>query len=200
MRRPRLILHPKNPQAALIEQSTLQHALQQAGLINQKLDAEEAHGFEGGVELMRLICFLGCSPKVILDQAEAGKEEAEIGCGSHLTYVRLPPAEDTLQFLSTRQNLVEAPKCSRCKSTDADWHRQIQPGPQADDPQWQCPNCGHQLSATRLPWRKTAGFARQWLEIIGIYPSEAVPDQSLLDTLGRLNGERWVYFYDRGDA
>lgn len=44
-------------------------------------------------------------------------------------------------------------------------------------------------------WRKSAGFARFFIEITEIYPKEAIPQPGLLSALETMSDERWKYFY-----
>ena len=48
-----------------------------------------------------------------------------------------------------------------------------------------------------MNWRKSAGFARQFIEIFNVYPNEAVPADALLSALQQASGVTWKYFYVR---
>jgi hypothetical protein len=60
---------------------------------------------------------------------------------------------------------------------------------------WSCAACGCNSELTALHFRKTAGFGKVFVEIRGIYPSEAVPGAALLTTLQLQTGGRWRYMY-----
>jgi hypothetical protein len=58
-----------------------------------------------------------------------------------------------------------------------------------------CGHCHADSPFWKWNWRQTAGVARLFVDIWGIYPSEAVPGDTLLHTLATLTGSPWVWFY-----
>ena len=60
---------------------------------------------------------------------------------------------------------------------------------------WRCTHCGHTGHITGLGFRKSAGFGHSFVEIRGIYPSEAVPGEALLNALKSLTHDDWSTLY-----
>jgi hypothetical protein len=88
------------------------------------------------------------------------------------------------------------PRCPACRAPLADWQSRLQAW--KDDPahgDWHCGQCGAIGDITGLNFRKTAGFGRSFVEIRGIYPSEAVPAETLLNTLKSLTHGDWSTLY-----
>ncbi|MGB5475265.1 MAG: hypothetical protein WBQ78_17550, partial [Gammaproteobacteria bacterium] len=89
-----------------------------------------------------------------------------------------------------------APRCPACRQPDRDWDRHL--AAWRKDPaiiEWTCSRCGHAGRLTDLQFRKSAAFSCTWVEVRGIHPSEAVPDEALLTRLRQLTACRWQYIY-----
>ena len=71
----------------------------------------------------------------------------------------------------------------------ATWRRS--PGNNA----WRCEHCGHAGRIHDLDFRHQGGFARTFIELWGIHPSEAVPVDALLSALATFSGCDWRYLY-----
>ncbi|MEA3291571.1 MAG: hypothetical protein U9Q71_04610, partial [Pseudomonadota bacterium] len=60
-----------------------------------------------------------------------------------------------------------------------------------------CGNCGAEQALADLDWRRSACVARSVLIVRGIYESEAMPAEVLLQKLEELTGAAWDYCYIR---
>ena len=96
------------------------------------------------------------------------------------------------------RTLGDVMSCPRCRKPEPHWKPALQAWQQGKQgPEWECQSCGFRGSLSDLVFRKSAGFGRTFLEIRGIYPSEAVPGSVLLDTLASLTGGPWTTIYLR---
>jgi hypothetical protein len=67
----------------------------------------------------------------------------------------------------------------------------------APDDHWQCPDCGQQGAMHSINWRKTAGFAKIFIEVTPVFPGEAIPSDKLLNLLHSFTGSSWNWFYSK---
>jgi hypothetical protein len=167
--------------------------LQAIGLIGLPREVNKRTFYPTGDRFLQLVSFLGCSPHIELDPpADPARLAADSAAGK-FCHVYLTRSE-TLQFRSDPR--TPTPRCPHCRAEVPDWQSLIQSwqrNPANGD--WHCPHCGATGPITGLSFRKSAGFGRIFLEIIGIYPSEAVPSDALLNTLEALTHGRWSALY-----
>lgn len=194
MRSPRLILHPTNLNYIPDQLRQLIDGLREAGFINGHLENGGPEAYQAGDEFLSFVCFLGCSPAVTLEHGqERSTEEREI------VHIRIPPPREHPEFIAGP--FTEPPVCPVCEMLDEAWQEQLQPGPQVGDiALWHCPHCHHECPIDRLDWRRGAGLVRFTIEIWGVYPAEALPDEQLIRLLRKLTGEDWSYFYSRDSS
>jgi hypothetical protein len=182
-----MILTPRDPLAAPEGAGELPALLSRLELIGSPLTGAPDPAYEAGERFLEWITFLGCSPMVELTGVLAE--------GGDFCHVRLPPISAGPRFLAGSD--VAEPICRHCKHRCGDWRRWVEswlkdPRPGA------CPGCGIPQHPHELHWRKRAVFARTVVEIWGIYPSEAVPAQGLMDALARTTGGPWRHTYLMG--
>lgn len=186
----RLVLHPAGPEYAPEDSQLLECALREIGLIGARFSGEPASRFLAGERLLELVIFLGCSPAVEL----APPDDPQSRNQGRFCHVRLPAPTPAGQARSGLRQLQA--RCPHCR------HRVVEPERLLEQVRhggtgvrWQCPGCGAELAIPDLNWRHSAGFARTFIEIWGVFPHEAVPSDELLDTLSRETGVKWRYFY-----
>lgn len=189
----KLLLHPQDPACAPLETVLLAGALREIGFIAAPVPVADTVFYPAGAQFLHLLSFLGCSPAIELDPpAEASALETARMNGS-FCHVYLS-CTDTLRFRADPR--TAAPRCPACRRLEHDWRERIAAW-QIHPPgiEWTCNGCGFNGRLTDLVFRKTAAFARSWVEVRGIYPSEAVPAGALLERLQAFSGCRWQYIY-----
>lgn len=159
------------------ELTSLVSTLNDIGLINEKIP-DTANDFFAGEQFLNHIAFLGCAPAIGFNATEDKPE---------FCFIRLI-SSDEARLIHTKTQ-VRAPHCPHCKKSLKQWQEL-----DASEP-WLCPHCQQSANAYDYDWRRSAGFARIFIEITDIYPKEAIPQSSLLDKLAALTHVQWDYFY-----
>jgi len=192
---PKLLLHPADPDTAAIPEDRLAQEMQAIGLIGERMPLGNTGFYPAGEQFLQLVTFLGCSPAIELAPPDDPQEREKASATGRFCHVFISSGEH-LQFRGDRQ--TRNPGCPRCRSPEPDWKAGLQSWQAGEHaPDWTCPSCGFRGHLSDLVFRKTAGFGRTFLEIRGIYPSEAVPGPALLDTLATLTGAPWCTIYLR---
>jgi ribosomal protein L37AE/L43A len=172
-----LLLHPQSPEwfdhnADLINQC---RALEFAG------DAIDATSYYAGEHFLDHIAFMGCAPSIRF-APEVGNEK--------FTHIRLHNYKAITALIGEH---APAPNCPQCKKAFA--YNETQTSNITGDSLWTCPHCQHVAAPWQYHWRRSAGFARVFIEITDIYPKEAKPQETLLDALRQFSGTEWQYCY-----
>ena len=189
----KLILLPADPACPAVNTDRLATELQAIGLIGASRNLGDDSFYPTGEHFLQLITFLGCSPMIELEPPSDPARLATDSANGTFCHVFLSSSE-TLRFRSDPR--TPAPRCPACRAPLADWQSRLQAWqnhPANSD--WHCQQCGYKGDITGLRFRKTAGFGRSFVEIRGIYPSEAVPGEALLSTLGDLTRGDWSTLY-----
>jgi len=189
----KLILLPADPDCPAVRTDRLARELQAIGLIGPPRQLNHDSFYPTGAHFLQLITFLGCSPMIELEPPSDPVTLASDSASGKFCHVFLSSSE-TIRFRSDPR--PPTPRCPACRAPLADWQSllqawQVHPG----NSDWQCSHCGHRGDITALGFRKSAGFGRSFIEIRGIYPSEAVPGETLLNTLKSLTGGDWSTLY-----
>jgi len=181
-----LILHPADPDAAMAG-DTLVAPLRKIGFIGASMDFQGRRHYRPGEDFLQLVTFLGCSPVVSL--GEPGKT------GDEFCHVAVhEPLEAPVLVAGAN---AKAPRCPACCQADSRWGETFRPGHPIGD-EWRCPNCGQTAPAESLNWRQSAGIARTFIVVWGIFEGEAVHSQEFLTSLEGAGGGPWTCFYYRG--
>jgi hypothetical protein len=191
----KLLLHPQDPDCAPVDPVMLAAALQSIGFIGAPVTAADGEFYPAGAQFLQQLTFLGCSPAIELDPPSDDAALKTACITGSFCHVYLSCTE-RLQFRADPHTPV--PRCPACRQPDADWRTPLaawQNNPAMIE--WTCNSCGFTGRLTELAFRRSAGFARTWIEVRGIYPSEAVPGDALLDHLRTLSGCQWRYIYLR---
>ncbi len=166
-----LVLYPSDPAWVPPLPETVQAALNGIGF----LGAECAPGeFLTGAEYLSLVSYLGCSPQILLGEAEAA---TRIHIREHTT----------LPKLNAGANL-KLPRCLHCRQTMS---------VETATTLAHCPHCGQSMHPD---WRRSAARARMYIEISNIYDNEAVPGESLLECLHAATNVAWDYCFIRRES
>lgn len=189
----KLLLHPADPDCTPPAATTLAAGLQAIGFIAAPVAVADGVFYPTGANFLQLVSFLGCSPAIELEppaDPAALATARERGSFVHV-YIDSGP-----RLRLRAANGAPPPRCPACRQPVADWHAAVSAW--REDPAalaWTCRHCGHAARLTDLQFRRTAAFARAWVEVRGIYPSEAVPNDALLARLRELAGCDWRYLY-----
>lgn len=125
------------------------------------------------------ITFLGCSPRLAL-RPEAGDD--------HLRIELFALATPRL-FASAN---AHTPLCPECRQALADWRTVIA---QSKNGQMNCGHCGAVIPIDVLNFRRRACYARTLVRISPVFESEAIPTETLLDSIEDRLAMRLRYAY-----
>ena len=151
-------------------------ALQDTGLAGDYLNKNE-NSFLVGEEFLDQVSFMGCSPNI--------KLENENNDGK-FTFIRITTTE-TISALISKHSF--SPHCPQCKKPEKNWRELLEGN------QLACSHCQQISDVWLYNWRKSAGFARCFIEITDIYPKEAIPQPSILELLEKRFQVPWSYFF-----
>ena len=189
----KLILLPAQPACPAVSTGRLATELQAIGLIGPPCQLHGISFYPTGEHFLQLITFLGCSPMIELEPPSDPVTLASDSASGKFCHVFLSSSQ-TMRFRSDPG--APTPRCPACRVPLADWQSRLQVWQtQPANSDWHCRQCGHRGDITALNFRKTAGFGRSFVEIRGIYPSEAVPGEALLNTLKSLTRGDWSTLY-----
>ena len=173
-----LFLQPSTTDA--IDNDGLVDVMRATGLAGDAIDTAEKHGYLTGQRYLELINYLGCSPSVAFEPGADGQRFCHINIHQF----------DTPRLITCRSQ-PKKPQCPSCNRPLSSWSCDDA----ADSPSIRCDNCDTETATERYNWRRSAGFARSFIEITDIFPREAVPQPALLDRLEAATGISWQYFY-----
>jgi len=192
---PKLLMHPASPDTPAVAKERLVRELQAIGLIGEQKPLGKGGFYPAGEHFLQLVSFLGCSPAIELEPPQDPQERAAASAAGRFCHIFISSGEQ-LQFRCDSQ--TRPPCCPRCRNPEPGWRPRVQAWQEGKQGAvWECQACGYHGRLCDLVFRKTAGFGRTFLEIRGIYPSEAVPGPALLDTLASLTGGPWKTLYLR---
>lgn len=185
-----LILHPRDAHSVPADPEGLLRQLNALGFTGEAFSFAGAEHLRPGPEFLYLLSFLGCSPVVSLGSPGATGED----------FCHIEPGHPHHQPQLLYGSNVKQPRCRSCGQRVEDWQDLLQQWAQAPQRRWDCPACGQTHRMDQLKWRQSAGLARYFIKVWGIYEGEAVPTEQLLGALHRQSGQEWTYFYLRRDA
>lgn len=192
----KLILYPALADGPAIDSAALLQQLEAIGLIGAAFRCQGETRYLAGERFLQLVTFLGCSPLIELEPpVDADTREADCATG-RFCHLRLALHRKDIRFRSSVR--APLPRCPRCRQPETRWpellqHWETHPG----HSHWTCTACGHAGRLYDLNFRRHAGFARGFIEIWGIYPSEAVPGEALLSALQAFGDGGWRHMYIR---
>ena len=182
-----------DPACPAVSTELLAGKLQAIGLIGPPREVQHDTFYPTGEHFLQLVTFLGCSPMIELEPPSDPVTLAADSAAGKFCHVFLSSAE-SLRFRSDPR--TPAPRCPACHTTASDWQPLLQAwqnNPANGD--WRCAHCEYTGHISGLGFRKSAGFGRTFVEIRGIYPSEAVPGEALLKALKSLTHGDWSTLY-----
>ena len=171
-----LVIYPSNPNWRPENPEALIKILQKVRFTGEPLNKDK-NSFLVGEKFIDHVSFMGCSPNIKLEnENDDGK----------FTFIRIT-TKKAITALTGKHSF--APHCPHCKKPEKNWRELLQ------DNQLTCSLCQKTSDAWQYNWRKSAGFGRCFIEITDIYPKEAIPQPSLLDSLEKNFNVPWEYFF-----
>ena len=190
----KLLLYPDSPGFRPDDPAALLACLQDIGLAGEGFDVQGETRYQAGEHFLQLIIFLGCSPAIEFDPpADPGECETTAARGG-FCHISFSLAENRPAFRGGGD--VPPPRCPSCRKPVSGWQQALddwQQSPESDA--WACERCGYSGRIHDLDFRRHGGFARTFIEIWGIHPSEAVPVDALLGSLSAFSDTGWSYMY-----
>jgi hypothetical protein len=172
-----LYLYPTGPVTTPLSKRQVAEWLYRLQLIS----AQDSPPCPATERLMEYVNYLGCSPIVAAGELHASilihYFDQAIGLGGESVI--------TLRFPGCGHPIDEPAPLLQGKDQHA---------------QWTCPTCGEHGELGDINWRKSAAFARCFIEITGIFPKEALPNDPFLDALARFSGGEWAWFYSKSSG
>lgn len=151
--------------------------LQKINLISQPVDDIQEHHYFTGDKFLDYIAYMGCAPTITFEK----------NGNKNFCFVKL------LNFSSAKllhcQQQTRAPYCPECHKPVKDWQNN------KTETSIHCNHCDTTSSIEKFNWRKTAAYAKLFIEITDIFPKEAIPQQILLEKLTAITNVDWQYFY-----
>jgi hypothetical protein len=190
----KLLLYPDNPDFHPADPATLLARLQDIGLAGGSFRVQDQTRYLAGEHFLQLVTFLGCSPAIEFDPpADPGAVGAAAERGD-FCHISLTLAKEHPAFRGGGR--VPPPRCPSCRKAVSDWQQVLDDWQRTPDRDaWTCAQCGHHGRIQTLDFRRHGGFARVFIDIWGIHPSEAVPVDALLTSLAECSGTGWRYMY-----
>lgn len=174
-----LYLCPKQPDFSVTDIPGLVTALQEIGLISQKINLSDSHHqYFCGDRYLDHIAYMGCAPAIQFQASDDNDNFCFIKIHQH----------DSAKLIHS-QTQSRAPHCPACQKPVKDWTDS------KTSSTIRCSHCYATSNIEKFNWRKMAGFARLFIEITDVFPKEAVPQQLLLDKLLSISKTDWLYFY-----
>ena len=190
----KLLLYPASPDFSPADPAALLAHLRDIGLAGSGFPVQGETRHLAGEDFLQLITFLGCSPAIEFEPpADPDEREAAADSGG-FCHVSLALSETRAAFRAGGK--IPPPRCPSCRKSVSGWQQTIdawQRAPAADE--WQCDRCGYAGHIHDLDFRRHGGFARTFIEVWGIHPSEAVPVDALLASLAAFSDCDWNYIY-----
>lgn len=181
---PKLVFHATDPDYAPDNKTELVSELQNSGFLGEEwLKPQSIPGerYLIGESFLTQISFMGCAPAIELAPQEAEPESTEF------CHIQIEAVTAKMKFVRGSDHLIS--RCPHCRQRHVNW--KILP----DNLIYQCDKCAEEVHLADYDWRHTAGIARFFISLHGIYPEEAIPTPGLLQHLEKISGKKWSYFY-----
>lgn len=181
---PKLVFHAQNPGYIPDNIQQIINGLQQAGFLGDKWEQPESVSGERylvGEAFLSLVTFMGCAPAIALSP-----EEVEQG-STDFCHIEIEAIRDDIEFVRGADHLVC--RCPHCRQRHANW------GEIPESMLYHCDECGTESHLSEFDWKNTAGCGHFFISLHGIYPQEALPTESLMQTFKKITDTKWSYFY-----
>jgi len=169
-------------------EAELQIFLREIGLIAQQWQYQEQQYFLIGDKFLSQIMFMGCAPSIEFEPQDDHSLPANlvaISLPEFLSESIFYPSEEDFQY-----------RCPACKQLTGPLPKKII----NQDSEFHCQSCGKSFSYQKCNWRHQAGTGRCFIEVMGIFPQEAIPSSGIMEQLKKFSGVPWGYFYAKGKS
>ncbi|MBF0266009.1 MAG: hypothetical protein HQL46_12120 [Gammaproteobacteria bacterium] len=129
----------------------------------------------------QLIMFMGCAPAIVFEPTGNDAQDANlvaIRVSTNYQQAKFYPGKLPFKF-----------RCVRCYENLGKTSQEV------DIQSISCAQCGHKYLPEQQNWRQKAAYSSLFIEVMGIFESEALPADKLLSGLQKLSGLKWQYFY-----
>ena len=181
---PKLVFHSTNPEYAPSNTIRIVGELQEAGFLGAKWQAPKSVPGERyliGDKFLSQVTFMGCAPAIELAPS------TEQPVSTEFCHVEIDKICNEVKFVRGSDFLIA--RCPHCRQRHVDW--QVIP----ETLVYACDQCKVETPLSQYDWKNTAGCGRFFINLHGIYPQEAIPTANLLQTLEKISGTKWNYFY-----
>ena len=185
----KLILHPADPTALPASGRDPTALLRNIGLIGDSFKLDGKFHYFTGDRFLSLVTFLGCAPTIETTPPAGAVELADAARAGRFCHIFL---SDTLPAPTIRADPRSRARCPVCTKVQTLGDRSTDHRTRIT---MTCAHCHADSPLRKWNWRQTGGVARLFVDIWGIYPSEAVPGDLLLHTLATFTGSPWIWFY-----
>ena len=190
----KLLLYPDDPCYRPATPEPLLACLHDIGLAGEDFEVHGETRNLAGEHFLQLITFLGCSPAIEFDPPADPAERESAAVQGAFCHISLSLTQDRPAFRGGGD--VPPPRCPSCRKAVSGWQQALDDWRQAPESDaWACVRCGYAGHIHELDFRRHGGFARTFIDVWGIHPSEAVPVDALLASLGAFSGTGWNYMY-----
>ena len=181
---PKLVFVAKDPEYTPENVAEIVEALQQVGFISGKWNSPVAVNGERyliGDSFLSLVTFMGCAPAIELEPS------AENPASTEFCHVEIEAVRKKAEFIRGSEHLIS--RCPHCRQRHVNW------GKIPENFLYSCDKCNVKTHLSEYDWKNTAGCGRFFISLHGIYPQEAIPTSHLLQSLEKISGNAWTYFY-----
>ena len=181
---PKLVFHSSNPNYTPDRLAEIISEMQKVGFLGEKWMSPESvlgERYLIGDSFLSLVTFMGCAPAIELEPLENQPDSLEF------CHIEIQEVENTVHFIRGGEHLIS--RCPHCRQRHADWKTIPK------SLVYTCDKCKVETHLSEYDWKNTAGCGRFFINLHGIYPQEAIPTSSLLQTLNKISDTDWRYFY-----
>lgn len=179
----RLILHPKPWDFQIQNFQQWVEFLKESGFIADAWSYEGQLYYLIGNKFLSQIMFMGCAPSIEFEP-KANNELAA-------NFVAVAIKESLPQAIFYPPKREYHYRCPSCKEPIGPLTRQTV----YEHSTFSCANCQKQFYFHSCRWRHQAGVGHCFIEVMGIFPQEAIPDREFMEQLKVYTGVPWDYFY-----
>lgn len=152
-----------------------------------------------GENFLKHIIFMGCSPAIELEvPAEPGSIDK-----IDFTFIRMSHntknAKPVPYYGKALDRIQQIPRCYYCRKPVTDTLETIHSLLKQSPDTIACQKCHQRCDVYQLDWRKQNGWGNMFIEVLNVFPSEAVPTDGFLLTLERVTNSKWKFFYTSHD-
>ncbi len=181
---PKLVFHAVNPEYIPDDIPNIVNKLQESGFLGEKWQSPETVSGERyliGDAFLSLVTFMGCAPAIELEPI------AEQPGSTEFCHIEIESLKPVAEFIRGSDHLIS--RCPHCRHRHVGWEKL------PDNLLYSCDKCQVETHLSEYDWKNTAGCGRFFISLHGIYPQEAIPTSTLLQTFKNMSDTEWDYFY-----